>query len=137
MIQIGLTEGDSAPTITIGANALAISHLAFDSQSSLGDPGPGILASPFHFYTAGNAVSWSGAGILTNFNMSQFNPGTYRSSSHPNFFSHALRLTIRNEAIPEPQEYAFVFGLFALGFVLVRRHCQPKKQRPAQAITTS
>ena len=49
-----LTEGDSVPTITIGANALAISHLALDSQPSLGDPDPGIRASHFHFYTTGN-----------------------------------------------------------------------------------
>ena len=130
-----LTEGDSAPTIAIGANALSISHIAFDSQPSLGDPDPGIRASHFHFYTAGNAVSWRGAGVLTNFNTSQFNPGTYQSSSHPNFSSHALRLTVRDAAIPEPEEYALIFGLFALVFVFFhRRRMQRKRQQQAATL---
>ncbi len=124
-----IAQGDPAPTITFAqTNALTISRIAFDSQPVLGDHDLGIRVSSYHFYTFGNAVSWSGAGILTNFNMSQFNPGTYQSSSHPNFSSQPLRLTVNSRAIPEPEEYALVFGLFALGFVIARRHFQ-KKQR--------
>ena len=128
-----LAEGDSAPTITFAAtNALPISHIAFDSQPVLGDPDLGIRVNQYYFYSAPQTVSWSGAGILTNFNMSQFNPGTYQSASHPYFSSQALRLTVNSRAIPEPKEYAFLFGLFALGFVLLRRYWQ-KKQQQAQA----
>ena len=40
--------------------------------------------------------------------------------------------------IPEPEEYALVFALFALGFVFFHRHRQKKQQRQhAQAATTS
>ena len=125
-----LAEGDSAPTITIaGTNALTISRIAFDSRPSSGDHDLGIRASSFHFYTSGNAVSWSGAGILTNFNMSQFNPGTYQSSAHPNFSSQPLRLTINSRAIPEPKEYALIAALFALGFVFFHRRRMMQRKR--------
>ena len=77
-----LAEGDSAPTITIsGTNALTISRIAFDSQPSLGDLDLGIRTSQYYFYSFSETVSWSGAGILANFNMSQFNQGAYQSSS--------------------------------------------------------
>ena len=36
--------------------------------------------------------------------------------------------------VPEPEEYALVFGLFALGFVVVRRYFQKKRQQAAAAI---
>ena len=128
-----IAQGDPAPTITFAqTNALTISRIAFDSQPVLGDHDLGIRASSFHFYTFGNAVSWSGAGILTNFNMSQFNPGTYQSSSHPNFSSQPLRLTVNSRAIPEPEQYALVFGLFALGFVITRRHFQKKRKEESK-----
>ena len=126
-----LAEGDSAPTITIaGTNALSISHIAFHSRTGPGlraHPDLGIRVNQYYLYSAPETVSWSGAGVLTNFNMSQFNPGIYQSSSHPNFSSHALRLTVNSRAIPEPQEYDLIFGLFALGLVFFR-HWQ-KKQR--------
>ena len=126
-----LAEGDSAPTITIAqTNALSISHIAFDSQPVLGNHDLGIRASQYYFYSAPQTVSWSGAGILTNFNMSQFNLGTYQSSSHPNFSSHSLRLTVSSQIVPEPEEYALIFGLFALGFVLFRRRMQKKRAQP-------
>ena len=131
-----IDQGDSAPTITFAVtNALTISRIAFDSQPVLGDHDLGIRVSSYHFYTSGNAVSWSGAGILTNFNMSQFNPGTYQSSSHPNFSSQSLRLTVNSRAIPEPEQYALIFGLFALGFVFFHR-CITRKKRQHQATTS-
>ena len=127
-----LAEGDSAPTITIAqTNALSISRIAFDSQPVLGDHDLGIRVSQYYFYSSPQTVSWSGAGILTNFNMSQFNPGTYQSASHPNFSSHPLRLTVSSQIVPEPQEYALLFALFALGFGFFhRRRMQKKRAQP-------
>ena len=128
-----LAEGDSAPTITIsGTNALSISHIAFDSRTGSGlraHPDLGIRVNQYYLYSAPETVSWSGAGILTNFNMSLFNPGIYQSSSHPRFSSQALRLTVNSRAIPEPKEYALLFALFALGFVFFHRHRTMQKKR--------
>ena len=36
--------------------------------------------------------------------------------------------------VPEPEQYALVFGLFALGFVIVRRHLQKKRQAQAASL---
>ncbi len=43
-------------------------------------------------------------------------------------------IVVHSAIIPEPEEYALVFGLFALGFVILRRHFQKKRQ---QASATS
>ena len=137
-----LAEGDSAPTITIsGTNALSISHIAFDSRTGSGlraHPDLGIRVNQYYLYSAPETVSWRGSGILTNFNMSRFNPGIYQSSSHPRFSSQALRLTVNSRAIPEPKEYALVFALFALGFVFFHRHWQRKRrqQTPTSQLST-
>ena len=40
----------------------------------------------------------------------------------------------RGTVIPEPEEYALVFGLFALGFVVVRRQLQKKRQAAAVVV---
>ena len=36
--------------------------------------------------------------------------------------------------VPEPEEYAFVLGLFALAFVIVRRRFHKKRQAQAAAL---
>ena len=53
-----------------------------------------------------------------------------------NFFAAnatgSICLVVNSQIIPEPEEYALVFGLFALGFVFVhRRRMQNKCQSVA------
>ena len=91
-------------------------------------------------YSSGNASAWVGAGIL-NKPIGDFFTGTYAldSNSRPDFAANngnSLRVVINSQVIPEPQEYAFVFGLFALAFVFFHRHRQ-KKRRQQQASTLS
>ena len=40
----------------------------------------------------------------------------------------SIRLVVNSQIIPEPEEYALVFGLFALGFVLFHRRIMQKKR---------
>ena len=49
----------------------------------------------------------------------------------------SIQLVVHIQIIPEPEEYDLIFGLFALGFVLCRRHFQKKQRQQAQAATTS
>ena len=37
-----------------------------------------------------------------------------------------VRLVINSQIIPEPEEYALVFALFALNFVIIRHHWEKK-----------
>ena len=96
-------------------------------------------------YSSGNASAWVGAGIL-NKPIGDFFAGTFghggvsRASIDETYFVanslNSLQVTINNQIIPEPEEYALVFGLFALGFVLLRRHLQKKKQRQQATLTS-
>ena len=43
--------------------------------------------------------------------------------------NQGLRIRVYDSVIPEPEEYALVFGLFALGFVLFHRYFQKKQHR--------
>ena len=75
-----------------------------------------------------------GAGIISKL-IGDFHTGTSNSwgFSHPYFAANSQDSTqVRFHSgiiIPEPEEYALVFGLFALGFVFFRhRRCLPTKQ---------
>ena len=95
-------------------------------------------------YSSGDTSSWVGAGILSkpigDFFAGTFNNRSTSSSPGPQFAAQSngsVRVTINSQVIPEPEEYALVFGLFALGFVLFRhRHQLQKKKRQAQAIAS-
>ena len=85
---------------------------------------------------------WVGAGLL-NKPIGDFFAGTFnnRVSNGHDFAADAtgsVRIIVNNQVIPEPEEYALVFALFALGFVFFHRHRQRKQQRQqAQAATTT
>ena len=50
---------------------------------------------------------------------------------------HSVRVVVNSQIIPEPEEYALVFGLFALAFVLFRhRRYFQKNKRQASAIAS-
>lgn len=143
------------PTLTFTTNSVdqtrSISHLFLND-----DPGSGatdrdelgIRVSGGSFrYEATSASAWSGAGILAKpfsdfytgavdgtFSFNNLGTG---ATSGPRFAAASDGSVVvrfhRGTLIPEPQEYALVFGLFGLGFVLVRRHFQKKRKSAAPA----
>ena len=90
-------------------------------------------------YSSGDTSAWVGAGIL-NKPIGDFFAGTFNNLNPRPLFaansSGSVRVVINNQVIPEPEEYALVFALFALGFVFFHRHRQKKQRQQAQAATT-
>lgn len=147
------------PTLTFTTNSVdqtrSISHLFMND-----DPGSGatdrdelgIRVSGGSFrYEATSASAWSGAGILAKpfsdfyagavdgtFSFNNLGTG---ATSGPRFAAASDGSVVvrfhRGTLIPEPQEYALVFGLFGLGFVLVRRHFQKKRQQATAPATAA
>ena len=95
-------------------------------------------------YNNSDAIKWTGAGVLTNVAIGVFNTrdpyirarrpdsgGTFygmlsQFTSQP---SGGLRWRVHTNIIPEPEEYALIFGLFALGFVFFHRRMMQKKRQ--------
>ncbi len=139
------TNVNFQPRITISNNTRTISHIFL--QNFVGSDYVGIRvsgAAPFSYNT--NApVSWRGRGILpysiTNLTTTAAGEYFYNAYSSPYFAargtagtpaSGGLRVVVSSTpVVPEPEEYALVFGLFALGFVVVRRYFQKKRRQPA------
>ena len=140
----------NTPTITFktGNNAnrnRTISHMFMDGSQTgnfyRDDLGVRVSGGSFT-YQANDASSWSGAGIL-NKPFSEFETGstdgifTFNNQAGladtgPGFAANSrgsvqVRFH-RGTIIPEPQEYALVFGLFALGFVFFHRQMQKRRQ---------
>ena len=122
----------NTPTITVGSGNGTISHLFLDEDASgiAHYDDVGIRSSGGFNYGTG-ASSWVGAGII-NKPIGDFFAGTFNNRADSPFFAAnsqgSIRITINSAFIPEPEEYALVFGLFALGFVILRRHWQKKRQ---------
>ena len=88
-------------------------------------------------------MSWYGSGLLSKL-ISDLHAGTSGNSAltndHCTFLSrlaNTFRFRVHSGIITEPEEYALVFSLFALGFVVVRRHWQKKRKQQAQQAVTS
>ena len=117
----------NTPTITIGSGSRTISHIFMDDDSlSPDDMGIRVSGSSLSF-SQGASSAWVGAGLIDK-PIGDFFAGTYNSQG-PSFTSLAgMRVTINSAIIPEPEEYALVFGLFALGFVFFHRRWQKKRK---------
>ena len=131
----------NTPTITLGTTPVSRTiNRMFMNNVNIAD-NIGIRVSSGHNYGSfvGQASSWTGSGLLINKPVSDFVSGNVNNwaNLNPNFTAYGATVTLRFHSgiIPEPEEYALVFGLFALGFVLFRRHLQ-KKKRQTQAITS-
>ena len=145
-----VTTVASAGGSLIGSRTIANMYFRDVPGSNWDDIGPRVNTQLDYGNNANaaRAFSWTGAGVL-NKPISHFVIDTTRTNyigTRPYVAPGILggwagpgNLRIRvHSAIPEPEEYALVFGLFALGFVLVRRHFQKKQQRQqAQTATTS
>ena len=75
------------------------------------------------------AVNWFGAGLIQQ-PIGDFrsrdpyirNKGNILGYFAANALGEGLRIRVHSSTVPEPEEYALIFGLFALGFVILRRH---------------
>ena len=138
---------DGTPTITLTTNSVTKASRAIDSLFMNDDTGTGatdrdelgIRVSGSNFgYALNDVSSWSGAGLVAKplsdfysgatdgtFVFNNFGASTLAASG-PFFAANSQGSVVlrfhRGTVIPEPQEYALVFGLFALGFVIVRRY---------------
>ena len=126
------SSATNMPTITIGSGSRPISHLYLKDDGSSDAMGIRVSGSALSYFT-GNSSAWTGAGIL-NKPIGDFFTGTFdnRTTSFiptARFVANSngsVRVVVHRAIIPEPKEYALVFALFALGFVIIRRHCQKK-----------
>ena len=96
-------------------------------------------------YNTNGGFAWFGSGIMDKpigdfFDDSD--PPSTHSRGHTShvpaapYFSNPGGVTIifRRQVIPEPAEYALVFGLFVLGFFLFRRRFQKKTRKGGIAV---
>ena len=125
----------NTPTITIGSGSRTISHLFMDEDSGQEDD-LGIRVSGSSLsYSTGNSSAWVGSGII-NKPIGDFFAGTFNRNFGGRFAANSegsIRLVVNSQVIPEPEEYALVFALFALGFVFFHRR-QMQKKKPQRAL---
>lgn len=135
----GLTFSASdtnSPTITIGSTSRPIGSLFMNDlvDDSTEFDEFGIRITPPNLVYSSNAVSrWAGSGIL-NKPISHFSeyPDRFYLGNRmgaPYFAensANSIGILVSSRVIPEPAEYALVFGIFALAFVIFRRRFQKK-----------
>ena len=143
----------SQPQITTPFDPRTISHIRLQNNHPAGTLGIRVSGTTSLGYTNGVAVSWSGQGSLPypigDFSLTA--SGEYFYGALPfvagyvdGFLevpsSFGLRVGVSSAPasliVPEPEEYALVFGLFALGFVFFH-HRQRMQQKRQQTTTTS
>ncbi len=134
----------NTPTITIASGSRTISHLYMKDDGILDDLG--IRTSSSLSYSVGQSSAWVGAGIINKPIGDFFGGRTFNNlgaGSNPNWgpwFAAAsdgsVRVVVNSQVIPEPEEYAFVFALFALAFVLFHRRRMMQKKRRQQTATS-
>ena len=120
----------NTPTITVGSGSRTISHLFMQDDTSLDEMGIRVSGSSFS-YSRWASSAWAGSGLI-NKPIGDFFGGNYdlHASSRPDFaISNGVQVRVNSQIIPEPEEYALVFGLFALAFVFFHRHRQKKRQQ--------
>ena len=110
----------------------SITHMVLYGQPSGNDwLGPRVGGgSNLTYGTNRPAVNWVGAGILEKPIGDFLSRDPYiRNKAQvvgyfgDNALGNRLRIRVHSATVPEPEEYALVFGLFALAFVIFRRCC--------------
>ena len=126
-VQSSFPSSTNAPTIRIGNTDKTIGSLFMNDADS---DEIGIRGTPSNnlVYTNLQESRWFGSGIL-NKPIGDFYTGagwfSMRGAPYFSFdLENSVHIYTRSRALPEPEEYALVFGIFALAFVIVRRHFQ-------------
>lgn len=85
------------------------------------------------WYTNGQTTRLFGAGIMdkpiSNFRTHPTQGQWFDPDAVESPFFGGINISVHNRVIPEPAEYALVFGLLALAFVIVRRRFVLKKAK--------
>ena len=154
-VLTNIAGADGIPTLTLTTNSVTKASRAINSLFMNDDAGSGandrdelgirVDGSTFA-YLQNDASSWTGAGLVAkplsdfysgaadgtfsfnNLDGSGTTSGPFFAANSPG--SVVLRFH-RGTVIPEPEEYALAFGLFGLGFVLVRRYWRGRGQSAA------
>ena len=135
----------SLPQITTSSGTRIISHIRLQNNHPADTLGIRVSGTTSLGYTDGAAVSWSGQGTLPypigDFSLTAANEYFYGSAAFaagslnadigfPHQFG--LRVIVSSAPasliVPEPEEYALVFGLLALGFIFFHRRMRKKRQ---------
>ena len=113
----------------------SISHMVmYDQPANDNWIGPRVGGgSNLAYGTNRPAVNWFGAGLIQQ-PIGDFrsrdpyirNKGNILGYFAANALGEGLRIRVHSATVPEPKEYALVFGLFALAFVAFRRRFQNK-----------
>ena len=136
------------PQITTPSGTRTISHIRLQNNHPTDTLGIRVSGTTSLSYTNGVAVSWTGQGTLPypigDFSLTADGEYFYGAPAFALGYvnggigsptSFDLRVVVSGAPasliVPEPEEYALIFGLFALGFVILHRHFQKmqKKQR--------
>ena len=122
----------NAPTISAGSASKTIGNIFMNDTASFDEMGIRGTSGGNLVYTNGQTTRLFGSGIM-NKPIGDFptpegnnNEATFSGRHGAPFFGRIHVIHIHGRVIPEPEEYALVFGLFALAFVIVRRHFQKK-----------
>ena len=146
----------NVPTISYagrGSRTIAAMHLQDVYNSDWDDIGPRVSGSELNYGSSAVAVNWIGAAIMTNKPIAHFHLSNFFATRAEDRYNgnragngvlggwtgpqaNNLRIRVHGSTIPEPEEYALVFGLFALGFVFFHRRRMQKKQRRQAAATS-
>ncbi len=127
----------NTPTITIGTTPVSrtINRMFMNDVTAADNIGIRVSSGFNYGSYVGQASSWTGSGLLPkpigDFHIK--NVGNWLTLN-PNFAGSGVTMRIHSGIIPEPEEYALVFALFALGFVFFHRHRQKKRRQQAAAI---
>ena len=138
----------SQPQITTSSGTRTISHIRLQNNHPTDTLGFRVAGTTSLSYTNGAAVSWIGQGTLpypiADFSLTAANEYFYGAPAFAAGYvnggigsptSFDLRVVVSSAPasliVPEPEEYALIFTLFALGFVIIRRHFQKKHQASA------
>ena len=133
-----LSTASGTPTLSFSNRVVngavtnrSVSHLFLYAQPSGDDwVGPRVSGGSNLIYgTNRPAVNWVGAGLI-NKPIGDFlsrDPYIRNKANALGYFGAStlgggLRLRVHSSTVPEPEEYALVFALFALGFVIFRRY---------------
>ena len=138
----------NAATLTVegttSTNSRTIASL-YLQDATWDDFGPRVSSSALN-YNNSDTIKWTGSGVLTNVAISVFGTrdpyirargagtaGSFYggSAGQQNQVANGLRWRVHANIIPEPEEYALVFGLFALAFVFFHRRWQRKRRQSA------
>ncbi len=99
----------------------------FDEMGIRGTPPNNLV------FTNGQTSRLFGAGILNkpigDFLTSDNDSRHFDSRQGAPYFGNIFGVFIHSRAIPEPEEYALVFGLFALAFVILKNAYERRNGR--------